>query len=110
MEKIICSYAVVEAYCTEWGKDFLRKFDLKQVAEVQIIPDGSGFIIARFYVETAFRCFIQIDMKHAFCVGYGGEGPWGLHDIMIEAGYPEEQASKVFNISRYEQTVFVKEK
>lgn len=108
--KTICSSAVVESYCTEWGKDFLRNFNLKQLEEVQIIPDGSGFITARFYVKTAFGCFIQLDVKHAFCVGYGGEGPRGLHDIMIEAGYPEHQASKVFTISRYEHTIIVKEK
>lgn len=53
--------------------------------------------------------YMQIDVLGAFCVGYRGEGPWGLHDLMTDAGFSEYTASRVFEISRYAETILIKE-
>ncbi len=98
---------VVNTGSTESGCEFLRLLPLEKMYKVQIIPDGCGFVKVSFYFELE-RNTMQIDMSDSFCVGYNGEGPTGLHDIMIEGGFPEEIASKVFEISRYAETTLTK--
>lgn len=99
--------ATVNTGSTESGCEFLRLLPLEKMYKVQIIPDGCGFVKVSFYFELK-RNTMQIDMSDSFCVGYNGEGPNGLYDILIEGGFPEETALKVFEISRYEETTLTK--
>ena len=108
MNKRVYMTVDVEAGATSFACDFLRNFKLEKIKEVSITPAEYGGIVVSFFYETYPNMFMKIDMKDAFCVGYRGEGPWGLHDIMIEAGFPEYTASRVFEISRYAENTFVK--
>lgn len=99
--------ATVNTGSTSSGCEFLRLLPLEKLSKIQIIPDGNGFVAVSFFFELE-RNTMQIDIADAFCVGYNGEGPNGLYDILIEGGFPQETALKVFEISRYEETTLTK--
>lgn len=103
-EKNIYLTSDVNTGATHFACEYLRNFNLTELAEVQIKPMPHDSIMVSFFFETQPNFFMQIDIRNAFCVGYSGTGPWGLHDIMIDAGFPEDTANRVFVISRYEYT------
>ena len=96
--------ANVETGATHYALQYLRKHDLTQLQKVVIIPDNHGFICAQFQFDMKKLYGYSVNISGGFNVGYRGEGPYGLHDIMVEAGFPEDIASKVFEISPYEKT------
>lgn len=107
-EKTVYLKATVDTGATAFACEHLRMFPLEKLIQVTVIPMEYDAIKVSFLFETQPDFCYQIDVLNAFCVGFRGEGPWGLHDLMIEAGFPEETASKVFVISRYDKTVLKK--
>lgn len=47
----------------------------------------------RFYLRTENDAVIEF---RGFAGGYGGEGPSGCYELLIDAGFPEEIARTVF--------------
>ncbi len=108
-EKRIVLKALVDTDATDRAIEFLRNFRLSQLEAVKIIPEEHDKVVVNFYFKTSnLASYNKIAIKNAFCVGYKGEKTMGLHDIMIDAGFDEFTASKVFAISRYEETVLKK--
>lgn len=107
-EKIIYLTSVVDTGATAFACEHLRMFPLEKIIQVTVIPKEHDTICVSFLFETRPGFCYQVDVLNAFCVGYRGEGPWGLHDLMIDAGFTEETASRVFVISRYDKTVLKK--
>lgn len=94
----------IHAYTTAVALENLRAYDLSEINRIVICPLEYGHIMVSF----CFSNDIQLDIPHAFCVGYRGEGPYGLYDIMKAAGFPNQVAQRVFSVSRYEKSVWVK--
>lgn len=88
--------------------EYLRKFPLDILQTVIVKPDGNGYVSVSFLFDITPNNGYTVTISNGFCVGYKGEGPWGLHDLMIEAGFAPEEAEKVFSISRYDETVLHK--
>ena len=107
-KKIVYLTACIDTGATQFACRYLRKFDLKQISEIHITPAEHDHVEITFYFATSPNMFEQITVKHAFSVGYRGEGPWGLHDLMIDAGFSETKASSVFEASIYAETIIVK--
>ena len=108
-KKSIYIASVVDVGATKFACEYLRYFELNQITEIKLTPASFNKVIVSFYFETSPDLFMQIDILNGFCVGYHGEGPQGLYDIMIDAGFSEHTASRVFEISRYAETVLTKE-
>ncbi len=108
-KKTIYLKAVVDTGATQFATKYLRNFDLTQITEIIITPVEHDGIMVTFFFNTSGNMYMQIDVLGAFCVGYRGEGPWGLHDLMTDAGFSEYTASRVFEISRYAETILIKE-
>ena len=107
-EKNIFLSSTVETGGTEFACDYLRNFPLNTLCEVRITPIEHDAINSTFYFLTNFGMYYTISIPWAFCVGYGGEGPTGLYQIMKEAGFPEVVAERVFTMSRYKAEVLHK--
>ena len=111
-ERNISLKVTVDTPMTSLACETLRKFPLEKTVDVQILHEENSWaeIFARFYLETHpdFNMGYQLDVYGAFQVGCVCQESKGLHDIMIESGFSEEIASRVFKISRFEETVFEK--
>jgi hypothetical protein len=86
---------MIDGLYTELGKKIATKFDpktlIKVVAERRGVEgDPTEHVV--FYFEDG----IKICIFNSFTTGYRGEGPWGLHDVLVALGLPEEQAKDVF--------------
>ena len=100
--------ATVDTGATQFALEHLRMYPLEKIQKVIVAPLQYGAISVSFLFDTQPNLGFRVNVLNSFCVGYKGEGPWGLHDIMIEAGFPEEVAQRVFEISRYDETVLEK--
>lgn len=101
---------VIKCSCTEWGEKLVRKFDSKKVREVivgkrlfdsyELYGNESlrGEMSEEWYASFVFEDGEKITLLQCFSMGYRGEGPWGLHDILINLGVPEKEAEKVFTV------------
>lgn len=100
--------ATIDTGATAYALEHLRMYPLEKVQKVIVAPTQNHAICVSFLFDTQPNFGYRVNVLNAFCVGYSGEGPSGLHDIMIEAGFPEDVANKVFEISRYDETVLEK--
>ena len=108
-EKRIVLQAFVDTSFTPHAIEFLRNFKLSQLEAIKIIPAEHDNVIVNFYFITSTpNNYNKVAIKNAFSVGYKNEGSMGLHDIMIDAGYKEDIASKVFIISKDKETTLKK--
>lgn len=94
----------IEAFTTASALEHLRMYNLDTLSKIEIVPMEYGHICVTF----CFSNYIKIDVPHAFCVGYRGEGPYGLYDVMKAAGFPNQVAQRVFTVSRYEKSIWIK--
>ena len=106
--KYIFLSSTVDTGGTNFACDYLRNFPLQDLCEVAITPIEHDAINVTFYFMVPSGMFYSISIPNAFCVGYGGEGPSGLYEIMREAGFPEETSMQVFSLSRYNEAVLHK--
>ena len=86
---------IIQCSCTEWGKKLASKFDSQKLREVivgkrefdacNIYKDKSlrGKMTEECYASFVFKDGEKITLLGCFTMGYRGEGPWGLHDILI---------------------------
>lgn len=91
--KVIC-----DAWSTDKAMKFLRMFNLKDVREVKLDrkASGSGGDVDVIFI---FKNEDEITVRYGFSTGYGGTGPWGLHDILIECGFSEQTAKSAFTLT-----------
>ena len=80
---------------TEHGVEFLKRLPLRDVFKVTIEKERAmaGPAKVTFYFTNGDVVMII----GAFSTGYDGSCVWGLHDVLIECGYREEDANKVFS-------------
>ena len=77
--------------------DLLHNYPLSDVTLVithQYCSGGGGPVDVTFIFEN----HDEITIVNGFSLGYGGTGPWGLHDTLIDCGFSEEVAQQVFNL------------
>ncbi len=90
---------------TENGKRIAAKFNPALIETVAVTKtDGStgGPANMTFY----FKDGDAVTIINSFGIGYGGTGPWGVHDILINLGVPEEEAEMVFSHHSWEPLKF----
>ena len=86
---------------TTEGIRLARTLDLKKVKQVivELTPAEcrAGYSGGPANVTFTFVDGSSVKIINGFGVGYGGTGPWGIHDILTEdLGLPEEEAKRVF--------------
>ena len=80
---------------TDNGERILKKINLALVTKVTIQKKGGvdgGPADVSFYFEDGDI----ITIINSFGVGYGGTGPWGIHNILVGMGVPKDTADLVF--------------
>ena len=88
-----------EIYSTSKAEDFMRepgKNRLDGIVGVEALKNGVPTEVTFYYNNRE-----PLAISGAFNIGYAGRGPRGLHDILIEAGFTEEQAEKVYITQNY---------
>ena len=90
---------LIDGCYTELGIKLASKFDSEKV--VKVIAERRGREgDPTEHVSFVFEDGVCITIFNSFTTGYRGEGPWGLHDVLVSMGLPEEQAQDVFNKKR----------
>lgn len=109
-KKIIYIESDVHTGATSFACEYLRNFQLEKLTEVHVSPHEHDDVIISFFFQKNPNSdlFMQINVYGGFCVGYRGEGPWGLHDLMVDAGFSKDVAKRVFEVSRHEYSEFKK--
>lgn len=77
--------------------ELLRNYPLTSVTLViakQYNSGGGGPVDVTFIFENGD----EITIVDGFSLGYGGTGPWGLHDILMECGFSKTIAQQVFSL------------
>lgn len=80
---------------TDNGIKIVKKFDLSSVEKVSLVKQGTtegGPADVTFH----FADGDEITIRESFGIGYGGTGPWGIHDILVQMGVPKEAADRLF--------------
>ena len=101
--------AKVETGATVDAVEHLRMYPLASLSKVEISPTENGCSVpVTFYFDKRPDYGFKVTVFNAFSVGYKGEGPWGLHTILTEAGFPASVTDKIFELSRHETSVLTK--
>ena len=80
---------------TSNGERLLSKFNLDEIVKVTLEKQGNtegGPANVTFHFSDGDTLLI----KEAFGIGYGGTGPWGIHQILVKLGVPQPEAEKLF--------------
>ncbi len=80
---------------TSNGEKLLSKFNLDNIVKVTLVKQGTtegGPANVTFHFSDGDTVLI----KEAFGIGYGGTGPWGIHQILVRLGVPQEEAKQLF--------------
>lgn len=88
-----------EIYTTSKAEDFMRETGenrLKGMVAVEALKNGVPTEVTFYYKDRE-----ALAIKGAFNIGYRGEGPIALHNILIEAGFSEAQAEQVYLAKAY---------
>ena len=85
---------------TSNGERILKKLRLDQVTKVTITKQG-GIDGGPANVDFHFADGDVISIINSFGIGYGGTGPWGIHDILVKMGVSLEEADKIFTHCSY---------
>ena len=80
---------------TSNGKKLVKKLNLSLVTKVTITKQG-GTDGGPANVDFYFLDGDTVTIINSFGIGYGGTGPWGLHDVLIDMGIPRESADTIF--------------
>ena len=80
---------------TSNGEKLVKKLNLRLVTSVTITKTG-GIDGGPANVDFHFTDGDVITVINSFGIGYGGTGPWGIHDILINMGVPKETAGEIF--------------
>lgn len=100
--------STVETDTTYFALEFLRMLPLEKIARIEIIPADHDSVLVSLFLESHPGAYIQIDIPNAFSVGYMGEGPRGLYEIMVAAGFNDGIADEIYTLSRYTHTTYLK--
>ena len=88
------NHVVFNAINTEWGVDFIKKLDLSRVKKITLHRTSLEEVCQP--VQFWFDDGDIFEIRYALTTGYYGQGPWAFHNLLIEMGKTEEEASEVF--------------
>ena len=88
------NYVICNAINTEWGVDFIKKLDLSRVKKITVHRPNFEEVCQP--VQFWFDDGDVFEIRNALTTGYYGTGPWAFHDLLIEMGKSEKEASEVF--------------
>ena len=91
---------------TSNGEKLVKKLNLSLVTKVTITKQG-GIDGGPANVDFYFADGDVITVINSFGIGYGGTGPWGIHDILVDMGVPKETASEIFIHRSYTPLEFI---
>ena len=90
---------LIDGCYTQLGIKLVSKFDSSKIVKVVSERRGEEGDPTE-HVSFIFDDGVCITVFGSFTTGYRGEGPWGLHDVLVKMGLPEEQAQDVFTKKR----------
>ncbi len=88
-----------EIYSTSEAEDFMRepgKKRLDGIIGVDALKNGVPTEVTFYYEDRE-----ELAITGAFNIGYKGEGPIGLYNLLLEAGFSAAQAEQVFLVKSY---------
>lgn len=88
-----------EIYSTSKAEDFMRepgKNRLDGIVGVEALKNGVPTEVTFYYADRE-----ALAINGAFNIGYHGEGPIGLYNILLEAGFSTAQAEQVYLAKSY---------
>lgn len=90
------NHVVFDAINTEWGVDFIKKFDLSRVKKITL--HRTSFEEVCQPVQFIFDDGDVFEIRNALTTGYRGQGPSAFYDLLVEMGKSEIAACEVFEM------------